>query len=67
VLYRVYPFGRDGRRRPAIELDCVSDEAALAALASVDPPLQHGCEVWQFKRFVGRYRPGPEGQFDREG
>ena len=67
MFYRVYPLGLAGHFQPPIELECASDEAAVAALASVHPPLRHGCELWQLKRFIGRYRPGPDGRFEREG
>ncbi len=61
LYYRIYPLGPDGRYLPPIELECDSDEAALAALTAVDPPPPHGCEIWQQKRFLGRFRVGPGG------
>jgi len=65
-LYRVYPLGPDGRYLRPIELECESDDAALAALTGIDPPFAQGCEIWQLKRFLGRFRVGPDGQAERQ-
>ncbi len=63
MFYRVYPIGADGRYRPPVELECADDAEAVAAVSELGQAMANGCDLWQLRRFLGRFSPGPYGGF----
>lgn len=53
--YRIYPLNAAGRIGFPIDADCPDDGAAIRAARELDARLQHGCEVWELTRFLGRF------------
>ena len=54
--YRIFVFDRDNRFAGIELADFPRDDDALARAAKLVSD-QHGAEVWQFARFVGRLAP----------
>lgn len=61
MFFRIYPLDPGGRYQPPHECECEDDAAALAEAGLLGERIQHGFDLWQLERYLGRYRPDGAG------
>ena len=53
--YRIYPLNASGRIGRPVDADCPDDTSAIIAARELEARMQHGCEIWELTRFLGRF------------
>jgi hypothetical protein len=62
VFFRLYPLDDRGRYSPPIEVDGHNDADMLASAAQLGAHLKGDFDVWQLRRFVGRFHLDENGK-----